>query len=224
VVARDVNGLRPRAGGRGAAPWAASTADGSLAVSEDVAAMARELAGGIGDQAQRSERVLTWVSRQIGHADDPGHDESPEATLASRRGSCVGRSGLAVAMLRAANVPARSVHGLLLPPGAPPGSVLGSASFVLHRWVESHVEGVGWLPSDPGASVHVVDARHVFLALDDEPYDPEAQRELVLRVVRTAGELPARMPEDGGRPALLVRRLLPAAAPSRNAIQERRVE
>jgi transglutaminase-like putative cysteine protease len=160
----------------------------------EIAALAEEIAHGATTQAEVSERILAWVSTNVAHRDDPGHADTASASLETRLGSCVGRSLLARELLRAAGIPARTVHGLL---------AADDGSFRLHRFVESWVEGSGWLPSDPGRSVHVVDERHVVVALDDSPYDPESQRSLVLR----PASRPARLHDlsvEGAR-ALVVR-------------------
>jgi hypothetical protein len=81
-------------------------------------------------------------------------------------------------------------------------------SFVLHRFVEAHVDGAGWLPSDPGHSVHFVTPAHVVLALDDEPYDPEWQRELVVTTLEAGGRIEASGP--AGAATLAVRAWSPS--------------
>jgi transglutaminase-like putative cysteine protease len=136
--------------------------------------LAEELVHGRTDQVDASAAMLKWIALNVSHADEPPHDDSAAATLESRVGSCVGRSVLAVALHRAAGLPARTVHGLVVAPRHEPGPV----GFMLHRFVETWIDGVGWVPSDPGDSVHVVDPLHVLIALDEEPYDPESQRDL----------------------------------------------
>ena len=145
--------------------------------------LAASLSRGATRQHEVSWRLLEWIAQNIVADAETASDESAGATLALRRGSCVGRSRLAVALLRAAGIPARTVHALLVPGNVPAGADVGSAEFQLHRFVESWIDGIGWLPSDPGQTIHAVDARHVVLAVDDELYDPEAQRGLVLRAV-----------------------------------------
>lgn len=167
-------------------PEPGSWRESGIGLDEDVARVAGEIVPEDAPPQEVSERVLAWVSLNVAHADLPAHDESPASTLATRVASCVGRSRLAVALLVARGVPARTVHGLLLPGGTRPGDTLDATRFELHRWVESWIPGQGWVPSDPGRSIHVVDAAYVFLQLDLDAYDPEAQRDLVLRI----GEAP----------------------------------
>lgn len=130
------------------------------------------------DQVGASGAIIQWVSLNVEHRDVPPHDDSALATLESGIGSCVGRSKLAVALLQAAGLPARTVHGLLVVPR----SGRGPTGFTLHRFVEAWIDGLGWVPSDPGESVHVVDPSHVIVALDDAPYDPDSQHDLTVAI------------------------------------------
>jgi transglutaminase-like putative cysteine protease len=172
-----------------------------------VEALGRRLAEGSRTELEAADRILTWVSQNVRPVDEPSHDDSAAAALGTGEASCVGRSRLSAALLRAAGLPARTVHGLLVPRGVDRGAPLGSAEFALHRFVEVWIGGAGWLPSDPGESLHVVDTRHLVLAVDDESYDPEEQRRLRVTLSSAPGALrllePARAQE-----ALLVRRAL----------------
>ena len=163
--------------------------DAECEASPVVQALGRELVAGVGSEIEAADRVLEWVGREIHPVDEPKHDDSAAATLGTRSGSCVGRSRLAVALLRSAGLPARTVHGLVVPRDASRNEPLGSAEFVLHRFVECWLTGIGWTPSDPGESLHLVDTRHLVLALDHEDYDPETQREMSVTLVSAPGLL-----------------------------------
>lgn len=168
--------------------------------------LAAELTHGLRTDREVSERILTWVGLAVTHADRPGHDESPLDTLLHRRASCVGRSELAIDLLRRAGIPARPVHGLLVPRAAPSQTPLGSAHFELHRFVASHLEGAGWVLSDPGESVHLVDTRHLILSFGEQ-HDLEAQRHLRITLVGHLGAftLPGSAPvlgSHGREPAI----------------------
>jgi hypothetical protein len=151
-----------------------------------------DLAGGLASPgmtpAAASAAILEWVGREVVHDPSPSGTETATGVLHARRGSCVGRSLLAVALLRAAGVPARSVHGLLVPRTARVGADVGSAEFTLHRFVETWLPGVGFVPSDPGESIHYVSERHLVLAVEGDAYDAESFRQLVLRPISWAGE------------------------------------
>lgn len=154
---------------------ARATLAGVASIPEDIRLLSAEIAAGASDDWDAATRILTWVSLEIRHADEPPHGDGAQDALRSRVASCVGRSLLAADLLRSAGIPARTIHGLLATPGSP-------SPFFLHRFVESWIDGLGWVLSDPGESVLTVDARHVVIAVEDAGYDPEAQRGLRLRV------------------------------------------
>ena len=194
----------------GVARWADHDAESEA--SPIVRALGRELAAGAETELEAADRILEWVSGAIAPVDRPHHDDSAAATLGTRSGSCVGRSRLAVALLRSAGLPARTVHGLVVPRDASRNEPLGSAEFVLHRFIECWLTGVGWTPSDPGESLHLVDTRHLVLALDHENYDPEAQRELIVTLVSAPGPLVPVTPGGGDAIGLVRRNLASASA------------
>jgi hypothetical protein len=159
--------------------------------------VAEELALDHADQMAASGAILQWVALNVEHRDLPPHDDSALATLESGLGSCVGRSELAVALLQSAGLPARTVHGLLVLPR----SGVGPTGFTLHRFVETWIDGLGWVPSDPGESVHVVDPAHIIIAFDDVPYEPDSQRDLSVTLVE--GLDWTRPPSNHARPLLM---------------------
>ncbi len=175
----EVTVVASRAGSRGAGVDRPAEATAALASgarpAPEIAALAQELAHPAADDWDTSAAIIMWVSLNIAHADHPAHDESGPATLAAGQASCVGRAVLAADLLRAAGIPARTLHGLLLT-DLPDGPQV-----LLHRFLETWIDGVGWVPSDPGESVHLVDARHVVLGTDAAPYDPAAQASLRVR-------------------------------------------
>ena len=102
----------------------------------------------------------------------------------------------AVAMLAAAGVEARVVHGLVVGDGAP-GSPRGP-----HHWIEARYPDRGWVFSDPLHHHHYVPARYVRLAAPDTGGAAGAAASLVARRDR-------RSPVDvyrAGAPGLTARR------------------
>ncbi len=136
----------------------------------DADALARLLLRGARTELEAVERVIGWVAHRIRY-DPPGpRPESAAECLASRRGSCVGRSLLAADLLIRAGVPARQVTGILVARDAaeltPDTRELFNEgiSGVRHRWIEVYVPGLGWVPSDPGGLANTVTSRHLELA------------------------------------------------------------
>lgn len=174
--------------------------DRAGAVAPEVRLLAQELAAGARDPWEISERVVTWVSLNVRHDADPRDEETAAAALGRRRASCVGRSRLAADLLVASGIPARTIHGAL--------ATEGGAGLTLHRFLETWIDGTGWVPSDPGESIHAVDARHIFIATDSERYDPESQRGLTLKAAE-----PLRRPLAGEAVEATLRPLVVAPRP-----------
>lgn len=146
-----------------------------LPADDELEALSRMLLRGATTQLEAVERVVTWVSRRIRYELPSLLPESAVSCHRSRRGSCVGRSLLASDLLRRGGVPVRQVTGILTA-GAPAeltpetqGLFNEGISGVRHRWIEAYVQGLGWVPSDPGGLANTVTARH--LALPAAPPD-----------------------------------------------------
>lgn len=95
--------------------------------------------------------VVVFVSRQIRLEE---HDSGPQdaaSVLRRGRGRCSGRANLAVGLLRAAGIPARTVHGV----------VVERDGARWHRWGEAWLGHLGWVPFDPGVSVGAVSVRYL---------------------------------------------------------------
>ncbi len=96
-------------------------------------------------------RVVEFVSCRI-TAD--GHDTGPQdavSVLARGRGRCSGRANLAVGLMRACGIPARTVLGV----------VVGQRGARWHRWGEAWLGRLGWVAFDPGVSIGLVSVRYL---------------------------------------------------------------
>lgn len=146
-----------------------------------------------GDVYTASARILARIAERIEIDDDIGPATSGDpATVWNRgRASCIGRANLAVALLRAVGIPARTAHGIRLPAGAGSRAVVSPA--LLHRWIEVRLPDRGWVPSDPDVSHHFIDSSYLLLDLGGaEPAEvDQALRGLVVRVVDRQGDLVA---------------------------------
>jgi hypothetical protein len=96
-------------------------------------------------------RVVEYVSYRIVLDEEDRGAQDVASVLARARGRCSGRANAAVGLLRAAGIPARVVHGV----------VVGDGRVRWHRWGEAWLDGLGWVPFDPGSAVGVVSVRYV---------------------------------------------------------------
>jgi transglutaminase-like putative cysteine protease len=91
---------------------------------------------GTTDPWERAQRLTRWVTEHMTF--DAGIAFAPAVELArDRRGTCAGYAVLLASLLRAADIPARLVMGVVYV-----GGIFGG-----HAWVEAHVRG-RWVPLD----------------------------------------------------------------------------
>jgi hypothetical protein len=98
-----------------------------------------------------SRRVNEWIFKSVAQ----GYGlPSARYTLETMQGGSFEKSLLAVALLRSAGIPARSVGGIFFDKG----------NFGPHTWVEAYVGKDGWIPMDPSTGEFgKVSALHIFL-------------------------------------------------------------
>lgn len=104
------------------------------------AKLAQELRGAT--HAQTAENVMNYITKNVPWTDIPENgNPSSEGCLQLQKGSCTPRTFAAVAILRAAGIPARAVrgHSRLLPNQTHPGA---------HTIPEFYLSGIGWVDSD----------------------------------------------------------------------------
>lgn len=132
--------------------------------------LSRELAAGSRYAHEAANSILTWIADNLTF--DTTLKVLPDAVSAYRtkRAYCVGYSNLAVAMLRAAGIPARVAHGYL-----PPGYEWGFSKEYwgvkvndggFHAYLEIFYPDTGWVFTDAEHSHHFVDPFHIILRLD----------------------------------------------------------
>ena len=116
--------------------------EGLIKVSERVNALAANLAGSESDHLAIIRRYWAFMLNDLSHGTIHHNELDPARPVdwALEHGWCdcqVG-SALLVALCRARGIPSRLVSGYLLHVTAP----------AFHCWLETWVEGVGWLPFD----------------------------------------------------------------------------
>ncbi len=120
--------------------------------------------------------IFHWIVDSHTYDAGPNTPQDGRSVFTSKRGSCVGYTNLAIAMLRAVNIPARYAHGYL-PPGYDWGiskkywgvQISGGG---YHGWVEIFYPDIGWAFSDLLHSQNFVDPFHVLRYTDGVNLNP----------------------------------------------------
>ena len=117
-----------------------------------------------------AKKIIHWVYAYLNKKNfNTGFDSAVEA-LVGRQGDCKDHSVLAIAMLRAAGIPARANAGLM---------PLGN-KFYYHMWVEAYVGR--WVPLDPTFDETPADASHI--KFNDGVLDEAGRYNLMLDILQ----------------------------------------
>jgi len=120
--------------------------------------------------------VFNWIVDNFTYDAGRNTPQDGRSVFYNKRGSCVGYTNLAIAMLRSLGIPARYAHGYL-PPGYDWGiskkywgvQISGGG---YHAWVEVYYPDVGWCFSDLLHSKNFVDPFHVLRYTDGINLNP----------------------------------------------------
>lgn len=132
--------------------------------------LAREIARESRFAHEAANAILSWIADNITFDASITVPGDALSSLRFRKAFCVGYSNLAVAMLRAAGIPARVAHGYL-----PPGYEWGFSKEYwgvkvndggYHAYIEIFYPDIGWVFSDAEHSHNFVDPFHIILRLD----------------------------------------------------------
>ena len=135
-----------------------------------IAKLAWELVQGSRYAHEAANAILTWIADNLAFDTSIAVPSDASSALKYRKAYCVGYSNLAVAMLRAAGIPARVAHGYL-----PPGYEWGFSKDYwgvkvndggFHAYLEIYYPDTGWVFTDAEHSHHFVDPFHIILRLD----------------------------------------------------------
>jgi hypothetical protein len=119
---------------------------------------------------EAANAILSWIADNLVFDASITVPSDALSALRYRKAYCVGYSNLAVAMLRAAGIPARVAHGYL-----PPGYEWGFSKEYwgvkvndggFHAYLEIYYPDTGWTFSDAEHSHNFVDPFHIILRLD----------------------------------------------------------
>jgi hypothetical protein len=135
-----------------------------------ISKLARELAQGSRYAHEAANTILSWIADNLTFDSSITVPSDASSAFKYRKAYCVGYSNLAVAMLRAAGIPARVAHGYL-PPGYEWGFTkeywgvkVNDGGF--HAYLEIYYPDTGWTFTDAEHSHHFVDPFHIILRLD----------------------------------------------------------
>lgn len=119
---------------------------------------------------EAADAILSWIADNLTFDTTITAKSDALSALRSKKAFCVGYSNLAVALLRAAGIPARVAHGYL-----PPGYEWGFSKAYwgvkvndggYHAYIEIFYPDAGWVFSDAEHSHNFVDPFHIILRLD----------------------------------------------------------
>jgi len=119
---------------------------------------------------EAANAILSWIADNLTFDTSITVPTDALSALRTRKAYCVGYSNLSVALLRAAGIPARVVHGYL-----PPGYEWGFSKEYwgvkvndggYHAYLEIYYPDTGWVFSDAEHSHNFVDPFHIILRID----------------------------------------------------------
>jgi hypothetical protein len=135
-----------------------------------LARLAGELTRGSQYAHEAANSILSWIADNLTFDTTIKVPSDAVSAYRYRKAYCVGYSNLAVALLRAAGIPARVAHGYL-----PPGYEWGFSKEYwgvkvndggFHAYLEILYPDTGWVFTDAEHSHHFVDPFHIILRLD----------------------------------------------------------
>jgi len=143
---------------------------------EGIAAQAKRLVQNARTVPEAASAILNWIVDNFTYDAGPNTPQDGRSVFFNKRGSCVGYTNLAIAMLRSVGIPARYVHGYM-PPGYDWGiskkywgvQISGGG---YHAWVEVYYPDIGWTFSDLLHSKNFVDPFHVLRYTDGVNLNP----------------------------------------------------
>ncbi|OGW50980.1 MAG: hypothetical protein A2078_09155 [Nitrospirae bacterium GWC2_57_9] len=132
--------------------------------------LAAEITRGSIYMHESANAILSWIADNLTFDTSITVASDAVSALRSKKAFCVGYSNLAVALLRAAGIPARVAHGYL-----PPGYEWGFSKDYwgvkvndggYHAYIEIFYPDTGWVFSDAEHSHNFVDPFHIILRID----------------------------------------------------------
>jgi hypothetical protein len=203
--------------GRPASGSAAERA-AALQLPESLDQRLRDLARQLGEEAsgsrERLERTVAWIGRHCEYDLNAGAFRSDEPVaeflFEKRRGYCEYFASSAALLLRLQGIPTRFVKGFNVRDRSRRGGYYLVRAGDAHAWIESWIEGVGWVEADPTPAARFDALRAGF--------DDGALARVMEALAAFLAELQARFSADGGNALRwLAGRLAPPPPPSKHA-------
>jgi transglutaminase-like putative cysteine protease len=126
--------------------------------------LANSLTSGLTTQWEALKALNGWIMDNIYYGTNPyGYDAL--STYILKYGNCSNYAHIALALVRAAGIPARITHGYsltkpyFLPTGGEP--VDANWGQGTHAWIEVYYPSLGWVSYDPQRDLHHVDTHRV---------------------------------------------------------------
>ena len=106
-----------------------------------IVALAQKLTAGLSTPTQKASAILDYVIDNVAYSSYYDTSRGAKKTLTDKRGNCCDQAHLVIALFRAADLPARYVHGTCTFSSGPIG----------HVWAQVLIDGT-WVVADPVSS------------------------------------------------------------------------
>jgi len=130
---------------------------------KEIVAQAKAIAGEHKDARKAAEAIIRWVHANLDKRDGTRGASTAVETLAEGGGDCTEHTALAVALLRAAGLPARNTNGIVLVPG------WFGAEAGYHAWPEVWLGR--WVVMDAALGRTEPGAHYIFFGHDEPGMD-----------------------------------------------------
>lgn len=130
-----------------------SSGDGIESNHPQIIGLAAELTQNRTTDWEKAQAISRWVAANIRYDSNAANrNQGALQALQARSGVCEDYAKLAVALARAANIPARVVYGYTDNGTNWPANGSFALRGYRHAWVEFHLKGRGWVPAEPTRS------------------------------------------------------------------------
>lgn len=133
-----------------------------------IVSLANSLVSGCSTEYQAVDNIINWVAEEVSYDISALFHTDAVWVLQNKKAVCAGYAQLSLALLRAAGIPARFIHGYVLGDsftipydGSTWTKRWGEGEGGEHAWIEVYYPSIGWVAYDPQDSKTFVDTRHI---------------------------------------------------------------